>query len=92
MTLVGLYAVFDGIAGIVGSYNLDPRARLLNSEDVVAFESPDFATVLAEEFATFTSDKYTAKIDAKTAKTFAKPESTLKRIRLQLIQLLTPFM
>ena len=43
------YGVLDGKAAIVGSYNLDPRSRFLNSEDIIAFESKTAVKSLVDE-------------------------------------------
>jgi phosphatidylserine/phosphatidylglycerophosphate/cardiolipin synthase-like enzyme len=45
-TLHAKYAVFDSEVAIIGSYNLDPRSRGLNSEDVVVVRDPRLATEL----------------------------------------------
>ena len=37
-TIHAKYAVFDRLVSIVGSYNMDPRSRALNSESAIVFE------------------------------------------------------
>jgi len=45
-----LKAVFDRLISIVGSYNLDPRSRSLNSESAIVFEDKKLSTQLADMF------------------------------------------
>jgi len=49
-TIHAKYAVFDRRLSIVGSYNMDPRSRTLNSESVIAFEDRSLARRLADMF------------------------------------------
>jgi putative cardiolipin synthase len=49
-TIHAKYAVFDRHVSIVGSYNLDPRSRTLNSETAIVFESADLSRQLADRF------------------------------------------
>jgi len=42
------FAVFDGQVSIIGSYNLDPRCKLLNSENVVLINSEKTAQALID--------------------------------------------
>lgn len=44
------FAVFDRDLSIVGSYNLDPRSRNLNSESVVAYQNLKLAQQLASSY------------------------------------------
>ena len=44
------YAVFDRRISIVGSYNMDPRSRTLNSESVIIFENKNLSQQLADMF------------------------------------------
>ena len=39
--------VFDGETGVVGSYNLDPRSELLNTELALVFQEPELAEEMA---------------------------------------------
>ena len=45
-TIHSKFAVFDLKVPVIGSYNLDPRSLALNSEDVVALDSPAMAQEL----------------------------------------------
>ncbi len=49
-TMHAKYAVFDRRVSIVGSYNLDPRSRMLNSESALAFENENLSGQLADRF------------------------------------------
>jgi phosphatidylserine/phosphatidylglycerophosphate/cardiolipin synthase-like enzyme len=49
-TLHAKYAVFDRRVSIVGSYNMDPRSRALNSESAIVFENEDLSEQLADMF------------------------------------------
>ncbi len=46
-TIHSKFAVFDLKVPVIGSYNFDPRSLALNSEDVVALDSPAMAQELA---------------------------------------------
>ena len=49
-TIHAKYAVFDRRISIVGSYNMDPRSRTLNSESVIIFENKNLSQQLADMF------------------------------------------
>jgi phosphatidylserine/phosphatidylglycerophosphate/cardiolipin synthase-like enzyme len=49
-TIHAKYAVFDRRISIVGSYNLDPRSRTLNSETAMVLENGDLSRQLAGMF------------------------------------------
>jgi putative cardiolipin synthase len=49
-TMHAKYAVFDRRISIVGSYNMDPRSRTLNSESAIVFENEDLSRQLAEMY------------------------------------------
>ena len=49
-TIHAKYAVFDRRISIVGSYNLDPRSRTLNSETAMVFENGNLSRQLAGMF------------------------------------------
>jgi putative cardiolipin synthase len=49
-TMHAKYAVFDRRVSIVGSHNLDPRSRNLNSESAIVFENKDLSRQLADLF------------------------------------------
>ena len=49
-TMHAKYAVFDRRISIVGSYNMDPRSRTLNSESAIVFENDNLSRQLADMF------------------------------------------
>ena len=49
-TIHAKYAVFDRRVSVVGSYNMDPRSRALNSESAIVFENEDLSRQLADMF------------------------------------------
>ena len=49
-TIHAKYAVFDRRVSIVGSYNMDPRSRTLNSESAIVFENENLSGQLADRF------------------------------------------
>ncbi len=84
-TIHAKFMVVDQKYLIVGSYNLDPRARLLNSEIAVVVEDRDqgLAKELAHEF--FNEDlKYAHKLNYKDILIARKPVGPLKAIKLKL--------
>ncbi|MFC1521370.1 phosphatidylserine/phosphatidylglycerophosphate/cardiolipin synthase family protein [Elusimicrobiota bacterium] len=74
------YAVFDRKAGIVGSFNFDPRSDKLNSETVLVFESGELASHLAELF----HDKdlsHSRKITLEEANGFEDPQDAREKLQ-----------
>ena len=49
-TIHAKYAVFDRRISIVGSHNMDPRSRTLNSESAIVFENENLSRQLADMF------------------------------------------
>jgi len=49
-TIHAKYAVFDRRVSLVGSYNLDPRSRSLNSETAIVFENQILSGYLAKSY------------------------------------------
>jgi cardiolipin synthase len=49
-TIHAKYAVFDRRISIVGSYNMDPRSRTLNSESAIVFENEVLSRQLKDMF------------------------------------------
>jgi putative cardiolipin synthase len=49
-TIHAKYAVFDRRISIVGSYNMDPRSRTLNSESAIVFENENLSGQLVDMF------------------------------------------
>lgn len=82
-TMHSKFAVFDGERSLVGSYNLDPRSELLNSETAVVFLQPQLAGQLRRRF--LEDDlRYGREIDAARAATFESPASVVERFRQSL--------
>ncbi|MFC1679624.1 phosphatidylserine/phosphatidylglycerophosphate/cardiolipin synthase family protein [Elusimicrobiota bacterium] len=79
-TIHAKYAVFDRKAGIVGSFNLDPRSDNLNSETVLVFESEPLARRLAKAF--YENDlAHSRKLTRKEAAGFRDPKDSLDKLR-----------
>jgi len=49
-TIHAKYAVFDPRISIVGSFNIDPRSRIFNSETAIVIENGDLSRQLADKF------------------------------------------
>jgi putative cardiolipin synthase len=80
-TLHAKFAIFDGEAAIVGSYNLDPRSARLNSESAVVLEHA--ALIQRLERYMLEQDLPKAKpITMQQAQAFRKPEDIRKRFKL----------
>jgi len=86
------YAVFDGKAVVVGSYNLDPRSRLFNSESVVVFEGKDAVAPFIKEFRDFIAPEFSQKISYEQAQEFEKNRSLLDSLQLQLGKIIEPLL
>jgi phosphatidylserine/phosphatidylglycerophosphate/cardiolipin synthase-like enzyme len=82
-TMHSKYAVFDGVRGLVGSYNLDPRSEKLNSETAVVFLQPELAGQLRTTF--ITEDlRYAREVTPEEAAQFESPASVVERFRKSL--------
>jgi phosphatidylserine/phosphatidylglycerophosphate/cardiolipin synthase-like enzyme len=74
------YAVVDGVRGLVGSYNLDPRSEKLNSETAVVFLQPELAGALRRAF--LENDlRYSREVTPEQAAGFEAPEDVIERFR-----------
>jgi putative cardiolipin synthase len=80
-TVHAKFAIFDRRSVIGGSYNLDPRSDLLNSETVVVFESPVLAGELADQFTRQDLAKSTM-ITSATADEFYRPKNIAEQFKL----------
>jgi phosphatidylserine/phosphatidylglycerophosphate/cardiolipin synthase-like enzyme len=49
-TIHAKHAAFDRRVSVVGSYNMDPRSRTLNSESAIVFENENLSWQLADMF------------------------------------------
>jgi putative cardiolipin synthase len=84
-TMHSKFAVFDGVRGLVGSYNLDPRSEKLNSETAVVFLQPALAAQLRTAF--MDEDlRYAREVTPEQAARFESPASVVERFRKSLGQ------
>ena len=80
-TLHAKYAVFDGEAAIIGSYNLDPRSERLNSETALALRDSRLAAELERQFIKEQLPK-SHKVTAAEAATYRRPRGLKKTFEL----------
>jgi len=79
-TIHAKYAVFDRRYALVGSYNLDPRSKKLNSETAIVFESQTLASELARLF--YENDlAYSRLVTPKEADEFKTPKDAIYKLR-----------
>jgi phosphatidylserine/phosphatidylglycerophosphate/cardiolipin synthase-like enzyme len=82
-TIHAKYAVFDRRISIVGSYNMDPRSRTLNSESAIVFENEDLSRQLADMF--YRNDiEFSRQITLEEAKSFAESTDTVYKLQEEL--------
>jgi putative cardiolipin synthase len=81
------YAVFDQKMYIVGSFNLDPRARLLNTEGILAGEDVVTSELLRDEVTKFVGPKFAKSVSLDEAKRYESPLSKSSRERLKILKL-----
>lgn len=86
------YAVFDRKAVMVGSFNIDPRSRSLNSESVVFFESEQAASLYYQEFESERVPRYAQKVSLFQAQSFTDPGGLKEKLELQISEILRPFL
>lgn len=79
-TIHAKYAVFDRRVSIVGSYNLDPRSRALNSETVIVFENEKLSGELAHLFNENDLD-FSRRITLEEAKAFPDASDAIYKLR-----------
>lgn len=89
-TLHAKFAVIDRKVAIIGSYNLDDRSHLLNSETAMVFDNPDLAGELTEQFMNQDLPKSHRITDAEARK-FHNPKA-IQRLRVKLSQILKPLL
>jgi len=79
-TIHAKYAVFDRRISIVGSYNMDPRSRNLNSESAIVYENAELSQRLAELF--YENDLgFSRQIPMQEAGEFDEPEDNFYRLK-----------
>jgi phosphatidylserine/phosphatidylglycerophosphate/cardiolipin synthase-like enzyme len=82
-TMHSKFAVFDGQRALVGSYNLDPRSEMLNSESAIVFLQPELAGRLRQKFL-YEDLRYARQITAERAAGFENPADVIERFRKSL--------
>jgi putative cardiolipin synthase len=86
------YAVFDGRAVMVGSFNIDPRSRDLNSEAVVFMENPEVAKIFQSEFSQETQPKFAEKVSFFQSQSFEDPDGLREKFELKISEILRPLL
>jgi putative cardiolipin synthase len=79
-TIHAKYAVFDRRSSIVGSYNMDPRSRTLNSESAIVFENEDLSRRLADMFYENDLD-FSKQITLEDTKSFTDPTDAIYQLQ-----------
>ena len=78
-TIHAKYAVFDRRISIVGSYNMDPRSRTLNSESVIVFENEILSRRLTDMF--YENDlNFSRQITLEDTQTFSNPTDEIYQL------------
>ena len=86
----GKYAVFDGKAMIIGSYNIDPRSRQFSSESVVALENLAIAKGYRDRFNLEIGPGFAKRISLAEARTFRDPSNFLDYLQTKFAEFLKP--
>jgi putative cardiolipin synthase len=81
-TMHAKFAVFDRRISIVGSYNLDPRSRALNSESAIVFESEELSRQLADMFYRNDLD-FSKQITLEDTKAFTESKDAIYQLHKQ---------
>jgi putative cardiolipin synthase len=82
-TIHAKYAVFDRRLSIVGSYNMDPRSRTLNSESAIVFESGFLSRQLADMYYQNDLD-FSRRITMEDTREFSDPSDAIYRLEKEL--------
>jgi cardiolipin synthase C len=82
-TMHAKYAVFDRRVSIVGSYNLDPRSRMLNSESALVFENENLSGQLADRFYKNDLD-FSRRITLEDTQTFVESTNAVYQLQKEL--------
>jgi cardiolipin synthase len=82
-TIHAKYAVFDRRVSIVGSYNMDPRSRKLNSESAIVFENETLSRQLADSFYKNDLD-FSQQITLEDTREFEDPKDFLYELQKEL--------
>ena len=87
------FAVFDGQASIIGSYNLDPRSRNWDTEDIVVALDNQGAQELTAIYAENVMPKNAVEISAEDLRRFAAPDGDiLNDLMNGFVSLAVPFL
>ena len=79
MTIHAKYAVFDRRISIVGSYNMDPRSRTLNSESAIVFENEVLSRQLTDMF--YENDlNFSRQITLEDTQAFTNPKDAIYQL------------
>lgn len=79
-TMHSKFTVIDGHTALVGSYNLDPRSEVLNSESAIVFEEPYLAERLRRKF--IKQDlMYSRQVTPETAEMYESPDDPIEHLR-----------
>jgi len=78
-TIHAKYAVFDRRISIVGSYNMDPRSRTLNSESAIVFENEVLSRQLKDMF--YENDlNFSKQITLEDTQAFINPKDAIYQL------------
>ena len=81
-TIHAKFAVFDRRISIVGSYNIDPRSRSLNSETAIVIENGELSRQLAGMFYENDLD-FSRQITLEETKAFTESKDTIYQLQKQ---------
>jgi putative cardiolipin synthase len=79
-TMHAKFAVFDRRISILGSYNMDPRSRALNSETAIVFENKELSQQLADMFYENDLD-FSTQIILEDTKAFTESKDAIYQLR-----------
>ncbi len=78
-TIHAKYAVFDRRISIVGSYNMDPRSRTLNSESAIVFENKNLSRRLKDMY--YENDlNFSKQITLEDTQAFTNPKDAIYQL------------
>lgn len=86
------YLIADGKAVIVGSFNLDPRSRYLNTESVVVLENASEAAKYTAAFNEGLTTAYSLYVSPEQAKELGVPKDLEDQFKLELLKILNPLL
>lgn len=86
------YAIFDRKAVIIGSHNIDPRSKNLDSENMVAFEDEELAARQLSEFEADIGPNFSRKISLAEAILYTDPDNILQKLQTTFMVDLIPLL